>query len=1465
MLTVSAALQAHLDAQSTGLAYVVELRPRRNSLPTTDEIILDCDLQSESVSDQAELVHRVEPAIFRGFSDETSAVGVTRRRFGHSTVYSTHLDGTGSKLELGKGLPLFRSGAVAIEFRADELRNCDLLSIEKTDASATALRVRLTSSGNARVTLSTETTAASSGATYNVDTWHRLVVTYAGDGTGDDSAIKIYLDGVEVLSTTSTGHMADTVIPFAGLWLLKLGNNEAEDAAFKGRIGRVIVWTNATTTAPLDADDVVDIETHMKGPVIACSGDQPILDYALSVSEVAPIGGTLDPQTRAKKRDRFEITWADDGWLRYQKSRFRETSFGVAVKLAHSEIDDPDDYLLLANGYVEDGTPGDDFLNMTVREPEPSFELTVRGAFVGHPLEVARKILQASGTHPSKWDAESLDIANYPEIGHFQVARYGTPTLGYNLTLARDLQSSIEGSSIRPLLDELAMLCGGAFVADEGRLRFAKYDPSDAAVAHWTVDDVSDLEQTETISNLVNRYVLPAFFFRGNPLVTLTLEDEAAQLDSAIGGLEPRVSGQEASGREWVRSVATVNGDQSLSGSGPWTWDVISGALGMSGHGLSEDQRTEGGTQDAIYQLGGGKYAYYMLGRTEHDANQPNPAVEIVRVDDVSLLWGSGLTLYVSGVPNPVTQEVEYFPRDSEIQIGARAQYGTQSQTEQYRGYTYLADVTLPLYALGLRLARFSRGCPVLRFRTNLAKIAVNLGEFVTLEDELVLDFELDGVDTSTKWEVIGKEVDVLGDTLGILWTVAKVVDESPELTASRTAGSMMGLTALVGSEALPLRVADPDSFVVTHTTDLEFSVSSGRAGTLAGEVDGPAFEASVEPSKDSYLGFDVSTGLFVLASVDNSDPPPTFDAAILPVATIVSDGTEITTIIRTCPTAGLADGSVHIDQLSSDVADEDNGLIWGDNGLRVLVDGVTVGINGDGELEAAVGITGTLTSGRVAVASGAASLTDYANFTYDGTTLTAPTVSATSQVRVGTTWAGVQCVSAGQTGTPPGTQPSGTLSMIIGNDATNASQLIETYGTSVYPELRLRKARGTRASPTSAASGDTIGRIVFGGYDGSTGAYRDVAWIDGVLYNTLSGTSNSGAQMVFSIFEAGQNATQEMMRFIGGSRNGSASIRFTPEGVAGTGYGSSPLVVWTMPSESSNGVNSGAAYDFYINLNRTKRYQSSTYASSYQVYISDCTLSSNTTTTHTKTGILYVGSPVVGTGSTFTQAYSIETGGRLMVGAAGTEAQPAIVLGGVQTGLYGSSTTLLFSIASNRRMYLDDGVDRLILDNGWAIASGTSAANPAYCFGTDTDTGLQYVSADVFGVKTANAERLRWHSDGDISIPGDVVIGAAVGTNPGYKLEIQGSFRTSGTNTLDGTIDHNGTTIGFFSATPVVQQTVGAVTNSVTSGGTDGTIADYTIVDYATDGPAIKDNFYQLGRSVAQLATAVRNLGLAA
>lgn len=84
-----------------------------------------------------------------------------------------------------------------------------------------------------------------------------------------------------------------------------------------------------------------------------------------------------------------------------------------------------------------------------------------------------------------------------------------------------------------------------------------------------------------------------------------------------------------------------------------------------------------------------------------------------------------------------------------------------------------------------------------------------------------------------------------------------------------------------------------------------------------------------------------------------------------------------------------------------------------------------------------------------------------------------------------------------------------------------------------------------------------------------------------------------------------------------------------------------------------------------------------------------------------------------------------------------------------------------------------------------------------------------------------------------------------------------------TGTGTKIGTSTSQ--KFAFFNATPVVQQTDGAgLTNNVTSGGTDNTIANFTdLSTYANDAAAIRNNIYQLARKVKIIGDALRTYGL--
>jgi hypothetical protein len=95
-------------------------------------------------------------------------------------------------------------------------------------------------------------------------------------------------------------------------------------------------------------------------------------------------------------------------------------------------------------------------------------------------------------------------------------------------------------------------------------------------------------------------------------------------------------------------------------------------------------------------------------------------------------------------------------------------------------------------------------------------------------------------------------------------------------------------------------------------------------------------------------------------------------------------------------------------------------------------------------------------------------------------------------------------------------------------------------------------------------------------------------------------------------------------------------------------------------------------------------------------------------------------------------------------------------------------------------------------------------------------------------------------------------------------KLGTVFKVTTAGNTTIAGALAHTGTTAGLYGATAAVQGAVGTtMVNSVTSGGTTGTVANYTdLTIYANDAATIRNNFYQLASKVNALEAKLKLLG---
>ncbi len=132
------------------------------------------------------------------------------------------------------------------------------------------------------------------------------------------------------------------------------------------------------------------------------------------------------------------------------------------------------------------------------------------------------------------------------------------------------------------------------------------------------------------------------------------------------------------------------------------------------------------------------------------------------------------------------------------------------------------------------------------------------------------------------------------------------------------------------------------------------------------------------------------------------------------------------------------------------------------------------------------------------------------------------------------------------------------------------------------------------------------------------------------------------------------------------------------------------------------------------------------------------------------------------------------------------------------------------------------------------------------YAYDGDNSVNIGANSSSVLNLKVNNATVWSIDVNGDMTLKdgGDFILGSSTGTKIG----------TATTQKL-----------GFYNAGPIIQQTDGAdLTNSVTSGGSDNVIADFTnLTVYATDAATIRNDIYQLARKVKIIGDALRDYGL--
>jgi len=150
-------------------------------------------------------------------------------------------------------------------------------------------------------------------------------------------------------------------------------------------------------------------------------------------------------------------------------------------------------------------------------------------------------------------------------------------------------------------------------------------------------------------------------------------------------------------------------------------------------------------------------------------------------------------------------------------------------------------------------------------------------------------------------------------------------------------------------------------------------------------------------------------------------------------------------------------------------------------------------------------------------------------------------------------------------------------------------------------------------------------------------------------------------------------------------------------------------------------------------------------------------------------------------------------------------------------------------------------------------VSTSGSVSTPAYTFSGDTDTGIYRDGINALAIAAGGTRIARFNDvgGGGIVFYDDVNIGGA-----------NNIYCDGGEIRVGGAINHDGSTAGFFGATPVAQQTdPGGLTDN--TGGIASSSVDAVSGTYSAS--EVNNNFASVVDDLNALRTALFNLGLIA
>jgi len=429
---------------------------------------------------------------------------------------------------------------------------------------------------------------------------------------------------------------------------------------------------------------------------------------------------------------------------------------------------------------------------------------------------------------------------------------------------------------------------GHLIVDENGQAKFGIFDSTASAADDWTERDIipGSFRQESLDTNIVNRIVYHFGRWAGSkdPVGAMQFDHTASQSTYAFPGASDRILTKEFT-TNWMDFSGWLYEDITADGT---TIKVSDGFLWNFSGNRSDAWAAPSATQPVYLMLD-------SLWTPDVHTAEIVSCESLTRETDTPVQFA-----YVE--PNTgVATTVGPFCGRLTYNNCTRGEFGT-TKVVHTRAECRVYDITPIVKTTLTILGRFANGCPIITLDTHLDKMRYQIGDLVTVTWPKYMSYGLDGIDDSTKWEIIHKQVDATARPPRINWKLALAATSAPSPNLSSIFERRHKTEDEDRRSAIDDDVLTNSHVVsgcdVTKTAGLVGNIAAGTVSTFNKRYT-IRFDTAYTytASKDTYVSVDVFEGTFFYREVALADPAPLMRLTECFLGKVTTDAVEITAI----------------------------------------------------------------------------------------------------------------------------------------------------------------------------------------------------------------------------------------------------------------------------------------------------------------------------------------------------------------------------------------------------------------------------------------------------------------------------------------------------------------------------------------------------------------------------------------